>query len=71
MSTTVTAQGKPQQEAFNADLDRLNKALEDGGHVMQFEDDGQTLRAISPDAPKALTDPYDRLIQYGYANGLI
>ena len=52
-----------RQEAFNADMERYQKALE----PWVLGDVGEEY--LSPEAPQELAQSYWRLAQYGYANG--
>lgn len=56
------------QDAFDADHARLCRALEDGGWVVRL---GDGSLAVDPEAPEFLVRPYRKLMEFGYANGLL
>jgi hypothetical protein len=57
------------QAVFDADLARIGGAIERSGAVVTLSDGWQ---GIDPErCPPALLSAYQRLLQYGYANGLM
>lgn len=61
------------QAVFDADLRRLSEALKQGGYVRRGVDriTGETFSYVTREAPEALIRPYQALLCYGAANGLI
>ena len=61
-----------RQDVFTRDLERMNGALQDGGHVLTITDeDGTEYQCLAPETPESLARPYQALQAYGYANGLL
>jgi hypothetical protein len=66
---TVHTRAMTTKQQLAADLDRVGAQLEALGAVITFDDGFQGIDPTK--APVALVGAYSRLMQYGYANGLI
>ena len=56
-----------RKQIFAADLAKVQERIEAGGYVLTMEDGFQCL---APNTPEDLASAYNRLMQFGYANGL-
>ena len=60
------------QTSWRADMAKVQQALEDGGWITSTPDadaPGGVFTYIDPDAPPELVALYQKLVQFGYANG--
>lgn len=60
---------KTQEQCFQADLDNLNKALNEMGAVREAADGFKWIDQSI--VPAELLGTYNRLLQFGYANGYL
>lgn len=60
---------KTQSECFQDDLDNMNEALHEMGAVREAADGFQWLDQSV--VPAELLGTYNRLLQFGYANGYL
>lgn len=57
------------REHFDRDLEKLNRWLRDRGALIECEDGFVGIDESK--APESLINAYSRLLQFGYANGLL
>lgn len=60
------------QHVFDADMAKVQRAIEDGGYVRWGSDpDGTQFCYLAPETPEGLASAYQGLVTYGLANGLM
>lgn len=59
------------QKVFDADMARLQHAIEGGEYVRRGHDGTEEFTYLAPETPEGLASAYRNLLTYGYANGLV